>query len=347
MRVLIVEDDWITAQVLTNALETMGYEVTAAEDGEAAYRHIRTGEFRLVVTDWEMPGMSGIELCRRIRSRGSASYVYIILLTSYSGVDNIVRGLDAGADDYLTKPFQPEELAMRMRVGERILSLESRDLTIFALAKLAESRDSETGEHLERMREYCRILADELSIHPRYRDFVDGDFVAQIYLTSPLHDIGKVGIPDSILLKPGKLTSEEFSVMKEHAVIGGRTLESVAQQHPEASYLQMARDIALTHHERVDGTGYPYGLCGDDIPLCGRIAALADVYDALTSKRVYKSAYEHNMAKEIIVSERDLHFDSDIVDAFLNREDDFLAVSYRFQGEDFELMTPEPQFALV
>ncbi|MCA9075404.1 MAG: response regulator [Planctomycetaceae bacterium] len=347
MRVLVVEDDWITAQVLTNALERIGYEVTVAEDGDAAYRHVRSGKYRLVVTDWEMPGMSGIELCRRIRSRRSAGYVYIILLTSYRGVENIVRGLDAGADDYLTKPFQPEELAMRMRVGVRILSLESRDLTIFALAKLAESRDSETGEHLERMREYCRILADELSIHPRYRDIVDGEFVSQIYLTSPLHDIGKVGIPDSILLKPGKLTDEEFGVMKEHAVIGGRTLESVAQHHPEASYLQMARDIALTHHERVDGSGYPYGLYGDEIPLCGRIAALADVYDALTSKRVYKAAYDHNMAKELIISERDKHFDGDVVDAFLSREEEFLAISNRFQGEALDAIMPEAQLANV
>lgn len=341
MRVLVVEDDWITGQMLTHALESLGYSVTVADDGEEAYRRIRTGEFRLVVTDWEMPGMSGLELCRRIRSRSSGGYVYVILLTSYTGVENIVRGLDAGADDYLTKPFKADELAMRLRVGERILSLESRDMTIFALAKLAESRDSETGEHLERMREYCRILADELSIHPKYSEMVDGEYVAQMYLTSPLHDIGKVGIPDSILLKPGKLTAKEFEIMKEHTLIGGRTLESVAEQHPEAGYLRMARDIALTHHERIDGGGYPYGLHGDSIPLCGRIAALADVYDALTSKRVYKDAYDHEFAKEYILDQRNKHFDSDIVDAFLSREDDFLSVSLKFQERILDSMTYE------
>ncbi len=341
MRILVVEDDWITAQMLTHALEAFGYSVTVAEDGDEAYQYVRSGEFRLVVTDWEMPGMSGLELCQRIRSRSSGGYVYVILLTSYTGVENVVRGLDAGADEYLTKPFTTEELAMRLRVGERILSLESRDMTIFALAKLAESRDSETGEHLERMREYCRILAEELSTHPRYREIVDGEYVAQMYLTSPLHDIGKVGIPDSILLKPGKLTSKEFEIMKEHALIGGRTLQSVAEQHPEASYLRMARDIALTHHERVDGGGYPVGLRGESIPLCGRIAALADVYDALTSKRVYKDAYDHAIAKEIILSERHQHFDSDIVDAFISREEDFLSVSQRYQSEVVESITNE------
>ncbi len=347
MRVLVVEDDWITAQVLSNALETFGYTVTVAEDAEEAYEFLRSGEFRLVVTDWEMPGMSGIELCRRIRSRHSAAYVYVILLTCHTGVENIVQGLDAGADDYLTKPFKPQELAMRLRVGERILSLESRDLTIFALAKLAESRDSETGEHLERMREYCRILAEELSLHPRYRDVVDGEYVGQIYLTSPLHDIGKVGIPDSILLKPGKLTEEEFEVMKQHSVLGGQTLDAVAAHHPEASYLQMARDIAFTHHERVDGRGYPDGLQGDDIPLCGRIAALADVYDALTSKRVYKAAYDHETAKEIILSECGRHFDSDVVDAFLRREDRFIKVSHRYGCAVVEAGSVEPMLVGV
>ncbi len=347
MRVLVVEDDWITAQMLTNALETFGYTVTVAEDGEQAYALLRSGEFRLVVTDWEMPGMSGIELCERIRRRRSGGYVYVILLTCHSGVENIVRGLDAGADDYLTKPFKPEELAMRLRVGERILSLESRDLTIFALAKLAESRDSETGEHLERMREYCRILAEELSLNPRYSDIVDGEYVAQIYLTSPLHDIGKVGIPDSILLKPGKLTATEFEIMKEHSILGGRTLEAVADHHPEASYLQMARDIALTHHERIDGRGYPYGLKGDEIPLCGKIAALADVYDALTSKRVYKDAYDHETAKHIILSECGRHFDGDVVEAFLRREGSFIDISRRFAHPDINAENSVPQLATV
>ncbi len=278
----------------------------------------------MVVSDWCMPEMTGLELCRQIRQRRSGTYVYIIMLTSNSRTKDVVEGLNAGADDYITKPFQPEELQVRLRVGERVLSLESRDLTIFALAKLAESRDPDTGAHLERMREYCRTMAEEIVRTPNLSEDVDGDFVHMIYLTSPLHDIGKVGIPDQVLLKPGPLTDEEMEIMKRHTVIGGETLDVLATAHPEAKFLWLARDIAWTHHEHYDGHGYPRGLSGRNIPLCGRILALADVYDALTSKRVYKEAFSHETAKAMILEGRGTHFDPQIIDAFLRREQDFL-----------------------
>ncbi|MBI1901443.1 MAG: response regulator [Planctomycetes bacterium] len=331
MRVLVVDDDGITGEMLENSLGRFGYEVTVAADGKEAFDLIRSGLYRLVVCDWEMPEMSGLELCRQVRQRRWSGYIYVIILTGHGGVGNVVCGLDAGADDYLTKPFQPDELGRRLRVGERVLSLEARDLTIFALAKLAESRDIETGVHLERMREYCRILAEEISKCEEYQDVVDGQYVELIYLTSPLHDIGKVGIPDRVLLKPGRLTREEFEIMKQHTVIGGNTLNAAAMAHPEAEYLLMARDIALTHHERFDGKGYPRGLSGEEIPLCGRIVALADVYDALTSKRIYKPEYSHEIAKAIIMDAEGTQFDPAIVSAFLNRELDFLAVRRQFQ----------------
>jgi putative two-component system response regulator len=213
-----------------------------------------------------------------------------------------------------------------LRVAERILSLESRDLVIFSLAKLAEARDPETGAHLERIREYCRVLGQHLSYSPKHRHEIDGDYVQTLYMTSPLHDIGKVGIPDSILLKPGPLTSDEFEVMKQHAVIGGSTLEAAAAAHPTAKYLQIARDIAFTHHEKFDGSGYPYGLSGDDIPLCGRIVALSDVYDALTTARVYKPAFTHDVAKNIILDGCGKHFDPEIVEAFQANEERFIEI---------------------
>ena len=333
MRVLVVEDDPLVADMLRNSLEELGYEPTASSNGFEALTLIRTGLYRLVISDWEMPEMSGIELCRSIRERQLSGYVYIILLTSRSGTENVVEGYDAGADDFITKPFNPQELTVRLEVGERVLSLESRDVTIFALAKLAECRDPETGMHLERMREYCRVLADELSTWPEFSDHVDGDFVQMMYLTSPLHDIGKVGICDNVLLKPGRLDPDEFEIMKHHAAIGGQTLDTAAQAHPEAHFLRMARDIAWTHHERFDGSGYPKGLAGTDIPLCGRVAALADVYDALTTKRIYKPAYSHEVARSIILDGQGSHLDPEIVEAFLRRETEFLDVYRRFRED--------------
>lgn len=329
MRVLVAEDDCVSADLLTGALEEFGYEVTSVADGGAAFEQVRTGRFRLVVSDWEMPMLSGAELCRQIRRRPLSGYIYVILVTSHDDMRHMVEGLEAGADDFLAKPFHPEELRARLRAGERLLSLESRDLTIFSLAKLAESRDQDTGDHLERIREYCRILAEELSLWPKFRDEVDGEYVQLLYLTSPLHDIGKVAIPDRVLLKPGRLTAEEFEVMKQHAVYGGQTLEAAVLAHPEAKFLAMARDIALSHHERYDGRGYPRGLKGDDIPLCGRITALADVYDALTSKRVYKPRYSHQTARSLVIDGQGTQFDPDIVEAFLRRESEFVEIHNR------------------
>jgi putative two-component system response regulator len=270
--------------------------------------------------------MTGIELCRRIRQRQLSEYVYVILLTFRGGKENLLAGLNAGADDFLTKPFQPDELRTRLHTAQRIVNLEGRDLIIFTLAKLAESRDPETGAHLERIREYSRILAQHLASHPRFRSQIDADYVRTLYQTSPLHDIGKVGIPDSILLKPGKLTPDEFEVMKRHAMIGGETLDAALRAHPRAEFLRLARDIAWSHHERYDGLGYPRGLAGDEIPLCGRIVAVADVYDALTTKRVYKPAFSHEKARTIILEGRGTQFDPDLVDAFLATEDEFLWV---------------------
>jgi putative two-component system response regulator len=332
MLVLVVDDDPVTSEIIVEDLRQFGYEVVTASNGREAFDLIRTGQFHLVVSDWQMPEMSGLELCQEIRKRQWSGYIYVILLTSQTGVKNVVTGLNAGADDFLTKPFHPQELRVRLRTGERILSLESRDLVIFALAKLAEFRDKDTGTHLERMREYSRILADELSRWPKYESVIDGDYVQLIYLTSPLHDIGKVGVPDSVLLKPARLTPEEFEVMKQHTLIGGDTLRAVAEGAPTAQFLVMAQDIAMTHHERFDGRGYPSGLAGGQIPLCGRIVALADVYDALRSKRVYKSDFTHETARSTIVQESGKQFDPDIVQAFLNREAEFVAVADRFQN---------------
>lgn len=333
MRILIVDDDVVCAETLQCFLGELGYEVAVARNGKEAFEALCDNDYRIVISDWEMPEMSGVELCRRIRQRQFSAYVYVILLTCHGGTENLVAGLNAGADDFLTKPFMPDELCIRLRAAERIVTLENRDLLVFSLAKLAESRDPETGAHLERMREYSRILADQLSRHGKYRDQIDADYVRTLYQTSPLHDIGKVGVPDSVLLKPGRLTEEEFEVMKLHAVVGGQTLDAALHAQPNADYLRLARDIAWSHHERYDGAGYPRGLAGEEIPLCGRIVALADVYDALTTKRVYKPAFSHEKARAIILEGRGTQFDPEVVDAFLISEPDFIAVKNAFDDE--------------
>lgn len=334
MRVLVVEDDPIAAEMLSRAINNFGYPTAIASDGVEALARVRSGEFRIVVSDVEMPRMDGIELCRQIRNGTSCGYTYFIMLTGRSSTDDIVNGLDAGADDYVAKPFNAGELKMRIRAGERLLLLESRELMIFALAKLADSRDNETGSHLERIREYCRVLCLELRGQPKFSEVIDGIYIQTIYETSPLHDIGKVGIPDSILLKPGKLTPEEFQVMTQHAEIGGRTLKTVASAHPKTLCLEMACQIAMTHHERWDGTGYPKGLKGEDIPLCGRIVAVADVYDALTSARCYKPAFSHEVAVNIITEGSGSQFDPDLVTAFQNVEHEFERIKNELAGTD-------------
>ncbi len=334
MRILIVDDDNLDAEFLEHALVKFGYEVSVAKNGREAFDLIRGGRYRLVVSDWEMPEMTGVELCRRVRQGYAGSYVYIILVTARQGTHNVVEGLNAGADDFITKPIHPQELCVRIRAGERVLGLEARELVIFSMAKMAESRDTDTGAHLERMREYCRVLAECLSSEEKFRAQMDGDFVQLMDLTCPLHDIGKVGIPDEVLLKPGRLSREEFEIMKQHTVIGSETLDAAARAHPEAKFLCMARDIARSHHEKFDGSGYPDSLAGESIPLCGRIVALADVYDALTTKRVYKPAFSTEKARAIITEDSGSHFDPDIVRAFCDNEDRFLAIHDRFAEEE-------------
>jgi putative two-component system response regulator len=330
MNILVVEDDPMSINLLKVTLDAAGHEMIVANNGREALEVLRTSSIRFVISDWEMPEMSGVELCRAIRGGDFGRYVYTLLLTARDGEDTTVEGLTAGADDLVHKPFNRAELALRIRTGERIVNLETRDMTIFALARLAESRDPESGAHLERVRNYARILAEDLSRQPETRLSVDAAYVHLIYQTSPLHDIGKVAIPDHVLLKPGRLDPAEFEVMKSHTTLGAQTLAAACREFPEARFLRMAQQIAISHHERFDGNGYPNGLRGHDIPLCGRIVAVADVYDALTSRRVYKSASTHDVARSMLLRDKGTHFDPSVIDAFLRSEAEFQRVAARY-----------------
>jgi response regulator RpfG family c-di-GMP phosphodiesterase len=215
----------------------------------------------------------------------------------------------------------------------------ARNATILGLAKLAEYRDADTGAHLERIREYSKMLAEELSRKPDYAGYITSEYIDDIYNSAILHDIGKVGVPDAILLKPGKLTTEEFDVVKRHSALGGEALREVEAKIEGQSFLTLGKEIAYYHHEKWDGTGYPRGLKGEQIPLSARIVALADVYDALTSRRVYKEAYSHQVARDIIMESRGSHFAPDVVDAFLAHEEDFR----RIREELFRDQDNQPQ----
>lgn len=304
----------------------------------------------------DLSGIDGFETCRQIKGGPLGKVTQVMLVGPEASRPERSRGYAAGADDFVRSPLCPDELLGRVRVqfelrqaragveaasherAERNAQLAqvvdeysaevlaTRDAAVFALARLAESRDPEMGEHLERIRAYCRILAVHLAHEGPYAAQIDAEFIEELERSGPLHDIGKVGIPDAILLKPGRLTPDEYEVMKRHAVIGSEALRQTAQHTRSGGFLRMAVDIARSHHERFDGSGYPDGLRGDEIPLAARIVALADVYDALTSARVYKPAYDPIVVKAMIEQEDGWYFDPAIVEAFRARHDDFLRV---------------------
>lgn len=355
-RILVVDDMPENAMVLRSFLEPLGYRVEYAAHGEEALDRVDSDPPDVILLDIAMPGMNGFEVCRRLKQNPDTVHIPVVIITGMADKETNVEAVKCGADDFLIKPFDRILLEARIKnssttklLHDRLVEyknelerkvkartqqvVQTQQVTVFALAKLAESRDNETGDHLERMRSYARELAAEIITLDKYRDTCDESYAQAIYQSTPLHDIGKVGIPDSILLKPGKLTEEEFEIMKHHCRIGGDTLRAADIEAGRDSFLAMGRDIAYYHHEKWNGSGYPFGLAGEAIPLCARIAALADVYDALSSRRPYKEPFDHEKSRAIILEGSGTHFDPDIVNAFLGREEQFLAIRAKFDGE--------------
>ena len=333
MKILIVDDELVSRKKMDKLVKNLGHETFVATDGIEGWDIWKNKRTRMVITDWIMPRMDGLDLCKKIREAEGSRYTYLIMVTVKNEVQDLVVGMDAGADDFITKPFKKDELAVRIRAGERILGFETRDIVIFSMAKLAESRDPETGNHLERIRFYSKVLAETIAKSDDSPQEIDNLFTDNIFLTSPLHDIGKIGIPDHVLLKPGRFDDREFEIMKDHSLIGFETLNDALKRYPKAEYLQMSAEIARSHHEKFDGTGYPDGLKGKDIPLSARIVALSDVYDALVNKRAYKDAYSHDVARAIIIKDNGTHFDPMVVDAFLSCEEKFVEIFNQFGAE--------------
>jgi len=339
--ILIVDDTTANLQILSSILRAQGYKVRPVPSGKLALKAVETQAPDLILLDIMMPDINGFELCKQLKGNPAYSEIPVIFISALTQADEKVEAFKAGGVDYITKPFNLEEVQARVSthlklrqfqlqleeqnknlqslVMEQVKELwDSQMATIFALARLAESRDTETGKHLERVQSFCKHLSLQLLQDGKYQSEINDQFLTNIYHASPLHDIGKVSIPDSIMLKPARLTPSEFEIMKTHSELGAKTLEDVLNLYPGNPFIKMGIDIARYHHEKWNGTGYPKGLIGHDIPLAARIMAIVDVYDALRSKRCYKQAISHEESCSIINAGRDTHFESAIVDAFNN-----------------------------
>lgn len=352
-RVLIVDDETFYIDVLVGALNER-YNISVAKNGVQALQRVASGKVPdLILLDILMPEMSGLEVCRKLKENPSTADIPVIFLTIKSEVDDEVRGFELGAVDYITKPISPpivrssvkNHIALALSkcilsdqnrvLEERVMRrtdeiLKTQDVAIVCLASLAETRDNETGNHIKRTQHYVKLLAEHLKDHPDYCDYLTDETINRLYRSAPLHDIGKVGIPDHILLKPGKLDADEWDEMKRHTTHGYEALVRAEQDIGTTTFLYIAKEITLTHHERWDGSGYPEGLKGKAIPISGRLMALADVYDALINKRVYKDAFSHEIAAEMILRERGAHFDPLVVDAFAALQSEFNEIATRF-----------------
>ena len=345
--ILIVDDQPQNIELLEAYLAPLGYDIITAENGELALDKISKLSIDLVLLDVMMPGMDGFEVTRRIRETSKHRLLPIILVTALREKEHRIMGIEVGCDDFISKPIDKLEVIARvksllkvrayndlmnnyrkeleMEVTQRTEELEQANEkvkaasleTIYRLSIASEYKDEDTGAHIKRMSNYSAIIARKMGL--------DAITVENILYAAPMHDLGKIGIPDRILLKPGKLDSEEWEIMKEHAIIGARILEG-----SDAEFIKLGEVIAMCHHEKWDGTGYPYNLKGEEIPLVARIVALADVFDALSSKRAYKEAFPLEKAFAIIREGKGSHFDPKVVDAFFNVIDEILIIKEKY-----------------
>lgn len=349
-KILIVDDTPINITILADALADL-YEIIIATNGKEALRLASHSPLPdLILLDVMMPEMDGYTVCKQLKKNTITKHIPVIFVTAKTDISSEEKGFNLGAVDYISKPVSPPLVRARVRthlalydqnrhLDELVKSrtkelLLARDATIHGLAVLAETRDNETGTHITRTRTYVRNMAKHLANKSAYANQLNNETIELLYKSAPLHDIGKVGVPDSILLKPGKLTFEEFEEMKKHTTYGRDALiaaEEVLGGDSHNTFLSSAKEIAYCHHEKWDGSGYPQGLVGEDIPLSARIMAIADVYDALISKRVYKEAFSHEKAVEIMAEGRGSHFDPSILDIFLTHDDEFHAIAVKFQ----------------
>ena len=371
-RILVVDDDGQNRELLVAMLEALGYETEIAIDGFDALGKLNL-DIDLVLLDVMMPGMDGFEVTRRIRSSPPHNDLPVVMVTALTGKEDRIKAVEVGANDFISKPIDKTELTVRaasllkMKEHQDTIKQYQKELegkvekrtadlrtalsekidahrriyqahldTINRLVIAAEYKDEDTADHIKRMSSYCALLAKALKQTPQE--------IEVLYYASSMHDVGKIGTPDHILLKPGKHTPEEWEIMKQHTIIGGYILENSPSE-----LLQSGEIIALSHHEKWDGSGYPKGLSGESIPLQGRICAIADVYDALTSKRPYKDAFSNEKSLEIMKEWSGKHFDPNLIDLFSKNLDEVFAIQKKFKTGDTlgksEKFSPEyPEF---
>ena len=366
--VLVVDDTPDNLSLMSGLLKDL-YKVKIANNGERALKVAQTGTPPdIILLDIMMPVMDGYETCRQLKADSQTRDIPVIFLTAKAEIEDEMKGFELGAVDYIIKPISPPVVLARVHTHLQLKRVRDylkdqnefleaevqrrtqevvavQEVTILAMASLAETRDNDTGNHIRRTQFYVRVLAEKLRSHPRLSHFLDDDkTIDLIFKSAPLHDIGKVGIPDHILLKPGRFTDEEFSIMQTHCRLGRDSIIAAEKRlGVELPFLSLAKEIAYSHQEKWDGTGYPEGLSGDDIPISGRLMAIADVYDALICRRVYKEGMPHEKALGIILESKGSHFDPDMVDGFMEIANEFREIAKRYEDTEHDVQAKAKQ----
>lgn len=365
--VVLAIDDSPENLVLMSTLLKDRYKVKVANSGARGLELARSAAPDIILLDIMMPVMDGYAVCEQLKRDPATAHIPVIFLTARAESDDEMHGLELGAVDYITKPISPPIFLMRIQnhlalkraadflrdkadylekeVQNRTREIAAlQEVTVQVVTSLAETRDQETGKHIRRTQLYVKALAEKLQNHPRFAASLGATEIDAIYKSAPLHDIGKVGIPDRILLKPGKLTEEEFEIMKTHTTLGYEAIVHTEQElGVNVGFLRYAKEIALSHQEKWDGSGYPQGLSGDAIPVSARLMAIADVYDALISRRVYKEPYPHDRAIAILKEGRGSHFDPDVLDAFLAVETEVLGIALKYADSEEDIAYKKTQ----
>lgn len=342
---ILVIDDSVTNLKLAEKILKPYYKVSLLISGIQALKFLSKNKPDLILLDIDMPNMDGYETLAKIRENSKLYDIPVILLADLSNSENEIKEIESATVDFIIKPFIPQILLNRLKMhiefNEYKNALENKvhekteviehlqDVMMLALAELVECRDENTGGHVKRTAEYVRILTEEIVEAGLYNDILTEEYIRDIVRSAPLHDIGKIGINDATLLKAGALDDEEFEHMKNHAELGGQTIQKMINETNVESFLYIAKDMAHYHHEKWDGSGYPCGLKGEEIPISARIMAIADVYDALTTKRPYKDAFDHDVAVKIITDGKGKMFDPKIIDVFEE-------IHYKFQLVDLD-----------